>query len=368
MPAELGRIVVKVGSGVISGKGRLRPKAIADLAYDITVLIHRGHQVVLVASGAVAAGYASLGLPKPPTDVIERQAAACIGQYRLMTKLADAFKKHRIPVAQLLMTEEDIENRRRFLSARHSLQLLLEKGIVPVINENDPLADEQASLGDNDHLAAMVTNVVSARLLILLSTVPGVLDHDSGKVITEVHDASKIERHILSTRSQTGVGGMAAKVRAARIASGGGVHTIIADGTKPGLLPLILLGEPIGTLFVPRPNRLSARKRWIMFRAKSRGVIAIDEGAKSALTNRGASLLPNGVTGLDGKFTMGARVDIRDNADQLVAVGLVSYSSDEIERMKGKKRSEYESTIGYKYVDEIVHRDDLVLWSEMENS
>lgn len=360
------RIVVKVGSGVISGKGRLRPKAIADLAHDITVLVHRGYQVVLVASGAIAAGYAALGLERPPTNVIRRQASACVGQYRLMTTLAKAFNKHRIQVAQLLMMEDDIENRRRFLTARHALQFLLEKNVVPVINENDPLANEQATLGDNDHLAAMVTNVVSAQLLIILSTVPGVLDQDTGEVIGEVRVGSAIERHVTGSMSATGVGGMAAKVRAAQIASRGGVPTIIADGGSRGLLQSIVDGEAHGTLFVPQANKLTARKRWIVFRTKSRGTIHVDDGARKALLERGASLLPSGVTSVEGKFSMGARVDINDASNATIAQGLVSYSSDEIMRMQGRKRSEYKQVLGYEYVDEIVHRGDMVIWADEE--
>ncbi len=359
-------IVVKVGSGVISGKGKLRPKAIADLAHDITVLVHRGFRVVLVASGAIAAGHAALGLTRPPTNVIRRQASACVGQYRLMTTLAKAFNKHRIQVAQLLMMEDDIENRRRFLSARHALQFLLDKGVVPVINENDPLADEQATLGDNDHLAAMVTNVVSAQLLIILSTVPGVLDQDTDEVIREVRVGSAIERHVTGSVSVTGVGGMGAKIRAAQIASRGGVPTIIADGGVPGLLQRIVGGEAHGTLFVPQANKLSARKRWIVFRTKSRGTIRVDDGAKKALLERGASLLPSGVTGVDGRFAMGARVDVNDASNATVAQGLVSYSSEEIERMRGRKRSEFKKVLGYEYVDEIIHRGDMVVWCDGE--
>ncbi len=354
--------MVKVGSGVISGKGRLRPKAIADLAHDITVLVHRGYQVVLVASGAIAAGYASLGLTRPPANVIRRQASACVGQYRLMTTLAKAFNKHRIQVAQLLMMEDDIEDRRRFLSARHALQFLLSKGVVPVINENDPLANEQATLGDNDHLAAMVTNVISAQLLVILSTVAGVLDSETGEVIPEVRVGSAVERHVTGSMSATGVGGMGAKIRAAQIASRGGVPTFIADGGEAGLLARILEGEHHGTLFVPRDHKLSGRKRWIVFRTKSRGTIHVDDGARKALIERGASLLPSGVTGVDGKFSMGARVDIKDRGDTTIAQGLVSYSSDEISLMRGRKVSEYKRIIGYEYVDEIIHRSDLVVW------
>lgn len=367
-PQDARRLVVKVGSGVISGKGRLRPRAIADLAYDITVLVHRGYDIVLVASGAIAAGYVTLGLSHPPTNVVQRQAAACVGQYRLMTTLAKAFSKHRVPIAQLLMMEDDIEDRRRFLSARHTLQHLLEHGIVPVVNENDPLADEQATLGDNDHLAAMVTNVVSARALILLSTVAGLYDQNSGEVIHEVAVGSQVDRHITDTLSETGVGGMTAKVRAARIASRGGIPTVIADGTSPGILRRVVEGQRVGTMFQPRRNPLSARKRWIAFRTKSRGTIHLDDGAARAITRKGASLLPSGVTGVDGRFSMGSRVDLLDTDGCTIAVGLASYAADEIDKMKGRKRGDFQRVLGYDYVDEIIHRDDMVVWDDSVDS
>ena len=361
-PDDCKRIVVKVGSAVIAGNGRLRSKVIADLAYNITVAQHRGYEIVLVVSGAVAAGFQELGLEKPPTTVVERQASASVGQYKLMTTFAKSFAKHRVGVAQILMTEADIENRRRFLSARHTLQWLIKSGVVPIINENDPLGDDEAKIGDNDHLAALVTGVVSADLLILLSVVPGVYKNgQTGEIIDCVDVGSSIDEHITSSMSEGGVGGMAAKVSAARLASRGGVPTIIADGTSADTIPRLLNGESIGTKFMPRAGKLSLRKRWIALRMKSRGVICLDDGAKNAIVDRGASLLPSGITGVTGKFSMGERVDIHDATGEAVAVGLVSYSADEIRRMQGKRRSDYEAVLGYKYVDEIINRDDMVI-------
>jgi len=184
------RVVVKVGSGVIAAKGRLRPGTIADLTYDVTVLRHQGYEVLLVVSGAVAAGFSAPGLSRPPTEVVERQAAACVGQYQLMTVSASAFKKHRSRVAQLLMMAEDIDDRRRFLSARHTLQTLIAHDIVPIINENDPLADDEQKIGDNDHLAALVTNLASADLLVILSSVPGVLGVGVGAAEDDPEEAA----------------------------------------------------------------------------------------------------------------------------------------------------------------------------------
>ncbi len=356
------RLVVKVGSAVIAGGGRPSPRVIADLAYEVSVLQHRGVQVVMVVSGAVAAGYEALGLPSPPGGVVERQAAASIGQPRLMALFARAFARHRVGVAQLLMTAEDIENRRRFLSARHTLQRLLTGGVVPIINENDALSDDESKVGDNDHLAALVSNLVSAQALILLSTAEGVgADGGRGPVISTVEPADPVERHVGPARSETGVGGMAAKVSAARLASSGGVWTLIAGGREPQVLVRLIAGEPLGTLFVPAESRLTARKRWIALRTRSRGVIRVDAGARQAIREGGASLLPSGVVGVQGEFAMGARVELQDADGCTFAVGLASYPSDAIRRLQGRRRDEFKAVLGYEYVREIISRDDMVI-------
>jgi glutamate 5-kinase len=359
---RVGRIVVKVGSGVIAGKGRLRHKVVEDLAYDVTVLRHQKIDAIMVVSGAVAAGFEPLGLEASPTAVVERQAAASVGQHRLMAMFAKAFIRHRLHVAQLLMTADDIENRRRFLSARHTLQMLLARGVVPIINENDALSDDETKVGDNDHLAALVTNLISAQLLVILSSVKGIYRNGDGEtVIPQVDLGSSVDEHLTSEISETGTGGMIAKVSAAHLASQVGVPTIIAQGGHPGTLQRLLAGEEIGTLFVPRDTRLSARKRWIAARSRSMGVIRVDAGAGQALVDGGASLLPSGIKSVQGNFEMGDRVEIQDECGKPLAVGLVSYRADEIRRLQGKKRTEYREVLGYEYVKEIVHRDDMVM-------
>jgi glutamate 5-kinase len=356
------RIVVKIGSGVIAGGGRLRPKVVADLAYDVSVLRHQGHQITMVVSGAVAAGYQPLGFDAPPTEVVDRQAAASVGQHKLMSVFAAAFARHRLPVAQLLLSADDIEHRRRFLSARHTLHTLLSRGAVPIINENDALSDDEIKVGDNDHLAALVTSVVSADLLIILSRVPGLCsDGGHGPVIPQVDIGSDIDEHISLAVSASGVGGMVAKVAAARLASRWGVPTIIADGTRQGMLQRVIGGESVGTVFVPSADRLPERKQWIAVRSRSLGVLRVDAGATEALTQRGASLLPTGVVEVQGDFRMGERVDIHDESGRAIAVGLASYAADEIRRLRGRRQSEIRSVLGYEYVKEIVNRDDLVL-------
>jgi glutamate 5-kinase len=361
---QVRRLVVKVGSGVIARGGKLRPKAIADLAYEVAVLRHQGYEVVMVVSGAVAAGYEPLGFDAPPKAVVERQAASSVGQHRLMATIAKLFMPHRIHVAQLLMCGDDIDDRRRFISARHTMQMLIAHGVVPIINENDALSDDEAKVGDNDHLAALVTNVISADLLVILSGVEGVYRNGSGEVIPQVDVGSSIDEHITSAISESGVGGMAAKVSAARLASHWGVSTIIAAGRLPRVLQRVLAGEPIGTIFMPRSHHLNQRKRWIAFRSRSHGVIRVDEGAKTAIIRRGASLLPSGIVQVEGDFPMGARVELQGEDRVPFAVGLVSYAADEVRRLRGKKKTEIKTTLGYEYLKEIIDRDDLVLLDE----
>ncbi|HUN81314.1 MAG TPA: glutamate 5-kinase [Phycisphaerae bacterium] len=357
---RISRVVLKVGSGVIAGGGRLRKRVIEDLAYDVTVLRSQGVDVVMVVSGAVAAGFEPLGMACAPTSVVQRQAAASVGQHRLMAMFANAFGRHRVQVAQLLMTAEDVEDRRRFLSARHTMQMLLRHGVVPIINENDAISDDESKVGDNDHLAALVTNLSSANLLVILSRVEGLHRNGDKEVIPQVEVGSSVAEHVTAELSETGVGGMAAKVSAANVAGQGGVPTVIAAGGRPGVLQRIIAGEEIGTLFVPRDSRLTARKRWIAVRSRSRGVIRVDGDAAKAVM-QGASLMPAGIRRVHGRFEMGDRVEIKNARGRTIAVGLVSYRSDEIKRLQGKARTEYTDVLGYEYVKEIVDRDDMVL-------
>lgn len=358
------RVVVKVGSGVIAQHGLLRPKVVAILAHDLAVLMRQGYEVVAVVSGAVAAGFRALGFETSPKEVVERQAAASVGQHRLMAVLAREFRKHRLSVAQLLLSADDIENRRRFLSARHTLQTLLARRVVPIINENDAVSDDEIKVGDNDHLAALITSLVTADLLIILSSVPGIYrngDSRCGEIISRVEVDDSLEAHIGTFKSTTGVGGMGAKVSAARLASRWGVPTIIGDGTKAGTLSEIVAGKPLGTMFVPHDRKLSSRKQWIAVRTRSRGALWVDTGAQQALHTKGASLLPTGVVKVEEDFPIGSRVDIKDAQGQIFAVGLASYSAADIRKLQGRKISEIEQVLGYKYIPEIVHRDDLVV-------
>ncbi len=355
------RVVVKVGSAVIARHGRLRPKVVAMLAHDLAVLIRQGYEVIAVVSGAVAAGFRTLGFENSPKAVVDRQAAASVGQHRLMAVFAREFAKHQLGVAQLLMSADDIENRRRFLSARHTLQRLLASKVLPIINENDALSDDEIKVGDNDHLAALITSLVTADLLILLSSVKGVYRKGTQDVIDIVDAEDDLSEHISTDMSATGVGGMAAKVSAAKLAGRSGVPTVIAEGVRAGVVPEVVSGAAIGTLFEPHDRKLTSRKQWIAVRTRSRGRIWVDPGAKRAVVERGASLLPIGVLKTEGDFPIGSRVEICDETGQVFAFGLASYSAAEIDQVKGRKVSEIMDVLGYAYIDELVHRDDIVL-------
>ena len=322
--AGIDTAVVKVGSAILAGTGRLDPTKLEALAGAVATLREGGMRVVLVVSGAVAAGYVPLGLGAPPADVVARQAAASIGQPRLMNALSTAFARHGLEVAQLLMSAEDIENRRRFLSARHTLLHLLAAGVVPVINENDALSDDEQRVGDNDHLAALVTSVVGAELLCLLSQTDGVrTEGGTGARIDVTHDASLLMEHVGDTRSSTGVGGMGAKLSAARIAAGSGVATVIADGRDPAVLLSLLEGDDVGTLILPRKWDGSAHRRWIAVRSRSRGTIVVDAETERGLLEGQGSLLARGVESVEGAFTIGARVELRGPGGGWIGVGLV---------------------------------------------
>lgn len=360
--SEVETVVVKVGSAVLAGAGDLDPEAIDRLAEGVQGLRDRGLRVVLVVSGAVAAGYTALGLRRPPSDVVARQAAASIGQPLLMNALVQAFGRRGYPAAQLLMSAGDIEDRRRFLSARHTLFHLLDEGVVPVINENDALSDDEQRVGDNDHLAALVTSVVGAGLLCLLSQTDGVRrDGGAGDRVDVTDDAAHLLEHVNDELSSTGVGGMRAKLSAARIAARSGVATVIADGRQPGVLAGILDGEDRGTLVLPRAWDGNARRRWIAVRSRSRGTLVVDAGAEEALLERKASLLASGIVSVEGAFTIGARVELRGPEGRWIGVGLVSYGADEIRRLKGRTAEEIEDVLGYRYVGEVIRREDLVL-------
>lgn len=362
------RIVVKVGSGLITapGEGPVAPR-ISALAADLAALVKDGREVALVSSGAIATGMARLGLPARPRSIPEKQAAAAVGQSALMWQYEQAFKHHGIQVGQVLLTREDIGDRSRYLNARNTLLALLDFRVLPIINENDTVAVDEIKVGDNDNLAALVAHLIDADFLILLTDVDGLYTGDPRRDPTarrlETVEAvtEDIQRLVFDTAVRVSVGGMSTKLEAAQKASASGIPMVIASGKEAGTLDRLLKGEAIGTYFQPREDRLASRKRWIAFAVPLQGRLMVDAGARRALTERGKSLLPSGLVGVEGEFAAGAAVGLAEGEGPEFARGLVNYDADELRKIRGAKTTDIEKALGYKGLDEVVHRDNLVV-------
>jgi glutamate 5-kinase len=362
------RLVVKVGSGVLSrGSFTLDAGTIRALAAQITASRSGGRQVALVSSGAIVAGVGRLDLKERPRSIPLKQAAAAIGQGALIWTYEEAFAAHGVKVAQVLLTGEDLRDRSRYLNARNTLFTLLTLGVLPIINENDTVAVEEIKFGDNDRLSALVASLVDADLLVILTDTDGLFTADprrspKARLIPLVrgHEAEGAS-WAGAPATATGVGGMASKVEAARLAGASGIPTLIANGTTPDTLTRLLAGEALGTLFLPDVERLAGRKRWLALASRPKGTILVDEGAKRALTERGKSLLPSGVQGTLRPFGVGDVVSLVGPDRTEFARGLANYTAEEVERIKGVKSSDIERTLGYRHSDEVVHRDNLVI-------
>ena len=352
------RVVVKIGSRLLAEGPASRPAAIAD---QVVELRRRDVEVVVVSSGAIALGMRKLGLAARPTEMAVLQAAAAVGQSRLMQHWEHAFAVHDLAIGQVLVTHDDLGDRRRFLSARLTLRALLDHGVVPIINENDTVASDEIKFGDNDQLAALVCNLVSADALVMLTDVEGVRDA-AGARIPIVRDLDATPAAGAST-SGVGSGGMASKVGSARIVTRTGVPAIVASGREPDVIVRALAGADVGTLFAAhRPGALmSARKHWIAYGAKPIGKLTIDEGAVRALVEGRKSLLPAGITHVDGDFDLGDTVSVLTAAGQELARGLVAYPAGELRKISGLQSAAIEARLGYKTIDEAIHRDDLVI-------
>lgn len=353
------RIIVKVGSAVLAPDGELDPGAITRLVDDLAAVLDQGREIVLVSSGAIAAGFRALGQSAPPRTIMDRQAAAAVGQMRLVAQYAGAFARHGRTVGQVLLSGDDIEDRRRAVNARHTLQALLRNGCVPIINENDSVSYEEIKIGDNDRLAALVAPLVDADLLIMLSVSDGLHeDGPNGALILEVRHPEEAAPHARESGDSIGVGGMRTKVAAAAIAGEFDVPTLVACGAEERIVQRLLAGEAQGTFFHPT-RRLPARRHWIGHAARATGAIVLDEGAVRAIVQRGASLLPAGVAHVEGSFEAGDVVDVRGPDGQTHGRGVTAYSSDELVKIQRLSTDQIEATLGYKYCDEIIHRDDM---------
>jgi glutamate 5-kinase len=361
--AGVRRVVVKIGSRLIKEAPAERARELASAAGAARA---RGIEMVLVSSGAIALGMERLQLAERPKLMPELQACAAIGQSRLMQLYDQAFAAEQLICGQVLLTHEDVADRGRFLNARHALSAMLALGAVPVINENDTVAIEEITFGDNDRLAALVANLISADLLVVLTDVEGLYDGDprqpGAKLLPLVTDIDR-EAAPVAGQSVSGVGrgGMASKVSAAKIAAKSGVPAVVCSGRRPGVIAAVLGGEEVGTLFVPGVDRLGSRKHWIAFTLRPSGTVVVDDGARKALIEGKKSLLPSGVREVRGDFAAGDAIAVTDLQAHEFARGLAAYSARELGQIRGKRSSEIEGILGYKRTDELIHRDDLVL-------
>lgn len=361
---EVRRVVVKVGSAVVAPDGVLDIKAVERLVDEIAMLRQTGIEVVLVSSGAVALGYQSLGLETMPAIVRQKQAAAAIGQPNLMRTYSELLAKSKNTAAQVLLTSDDFGHRERFLNARNTIETLLGAGVIPIVNENDSVAFDENKLGDNDRLSALVATSIDADLLVLLSVAPGLMDMSTGKIIPVVEEIDDVRKLVdVNHSSGVGTGGMATKLDAAVIVKGQGITAHLAKGPTdevPDPIARIMRDEPIGTRFVSLASaRRASRKDWIATATRSLGVLVIDEGAVRAIRERGASLLPGGIVRVDGRFESKSAVELHDAKGRCVARGLTSYSSTEIQRIKGLQSDAIEAALGFAHATEVIHRDDL---------
>lgn len=347
------RLVVKLGTGVLTdSRKKPDPVQLEQLVAQIAALRQAGKEVVLVSSGAVGAGMGALGCERRPHELAELQACAAVGQPLLMATYRELFARHGLQVAQVLLTHDDLEHHERHLNARNTLVTLLGRGVVPIINENDAISFTEIKFGDNDTLSALVAALLPADLLVILTTVDGVIENfgkANPKTIQQIETIDlDLEKIAHGTDSETAIGGMASKVQAAKIAVRSGIPLVIASGRKKTVLAKILAGEREGTLFVAQPKKLQGRKRWIAFFHHPQGALFVDDGAKHALREKGKSLLPPGVARCDGDFAVGDVVRICDLNGMEFARGIARFDSAAVRERKLPK-------------EELVHRDDLVI-------
>lgn len=360
--------MVKVGTALVtSSSDFLDSEKMAPIAEDIAELWRRGIKVILVSSGAIGAGMGVLGLKTRPKLLPQKQAAAAIGQGKLMHFYKELFNANGLRVAQILLTKDDLDERAKYLNARNTLSTLLQyENIVPIVNENDTVAVDEIKFGDNDTLAAIVASKMQADMLIILSNVDGLYDCAPAEggtrtLIEEVHDITDDLKQVCAGPSaETSVGGMAAKIEAARIATLSGITTILANGERKHILKGLFAGDAMRTYFHPRREGISGRKRWIAFGSAPHGSLTIDKGAKSALLEKGRSLLPSGIIDVTGEFVRGDTISILAEDKTEIARGLTNYSAEEVAKIKGLHSSKISEILGESDYDEVVHRDNLV--------
>ena len=362
------RWVIKIGSALLTKDGKgLDYQAIEDWAAQISKLRQQGIEIILVSSGSVAEGMSRMGWQKRPTDLAKLQAAAAIGQTGLIEAYEAQFKKHHIQAAQILLTHDDVSNRKRYLNARNTLNALLEFKALPIINENDTVALEEMRLGDNDTLAALVANIIEADLLVILTDQDGLFDkdprhHKDASLISEESASnSSLQQYVGKTSTALGSGGMATKLTAAQRAARSGCATVIASGREDQVLKRLSQGENIGTLLTPENTQIAARKQWIAGQVQATGILYLDSGASLAIQEKGTSLLPIGVENSEGDFKRGDIVDCKTPDGNVVARGLINYASHEVKQLYKQPSNKISQILGYTGDEELIHRDNLVL-------
>ncbi|MFC6634551.1 glutamate 5-kinase [Microbulbifer taiwanensis] len=362
------RWVIKIGSALLTDNGRgVNRAAIFNWVEQIAALRERGMEVILVSSGAVAAGMDRLGWRRRPESIHQLQAAAAVGQSHLVQVYEQAFGQFDCRTAQILLDHDDLSNRTRYLNARSTLRTLLSLGALPIVNENDTVVTDEIRFGDNDTLAALVANLVEADALLILTDADGLFtqdprDNPAAELIGEASAAdSKLLAMAGGSRSGLGRGGMTTKVRAAQLAARSGACTVIAGGAADNVIDRVSAGEPLGTLLLPEADPLTARKRWLAGQLQVRGALTLDEGAEAALCTAGKSLLAVGVTALEGRFHRGELVSCRNSAGEEIARGLANYDSSETTKILGQPTEKFVELLGYRDDDELIHRDNLIL-------
>jgi len=365
---EAKRWVIKIGSALLTKDGKgLDYSAIEDWSEQIAQLRKQGIEIILVSSGSVAEGMSRMGWSKRPTELAELQAAAAIGQTGLIEAYENQFKKHGIQAAQILLTHDDIRNRKRYLNARNTLRALLKFKALPIINENDTVALEEMRLGDNDTLAALAANLVEADLLVILTDQDGLFDkdprhNDDAKLISEDSaNNADLLKFVGDIATSLGSGGMGTKLTAAKRAAHSGCATVIASGREEKVLRRLAQGEEIGTLLKPEQTQITARKQWIAGQVQVKGTLYLDKGASQAIQKNGTSLLPVGIEKSEGNFDRGDVVDCKNNKGEIVARGVVNYSYKEVSKLYKTPSNQISNILGYAGESEIIHRDNLVV-------
>ncbi|WP_312198522.1 glutamate 5-kinase [Anaerospora hongkongensis] len=362
------RIVIKVGTSTLShSTGKLNFQRIEKLVRELADLANQGKEIILVTSGAVSAGMDRLGLKEKPKTIPEKQAAAAVGQGILLHTYEKIFGEYGQIVAQVLLTREDSVNRKRYANSRNTLLTLLSMGVIPIINENDAVAVDELKIGDNDTLSAMVASIVDADVLIILSDVEGVFTANpqsdpTAALIPEISDITpELEDLAGGPGSMRGTGGMYTKIQAAKIAVNSGVVMVIASGFRDGVVREVLSGSNVGTLFLSKESRLHIRKRWLAFGARIRGSVVVDKGCEQAIVTTGSSLLPAGITEVDGEFEQGSTIRVLNSEGREIARGVVNYGSDDVRKIAGVRTQDIIEKLGSKLYDEVIHRDNMVV-------